>query len=81
MAISPNWSVNGDKTGMVGGLPSPESFEHWGAGGIYLWVDPVSELVGVYLSTAVEKTANDPVNAGWRNDLYSDAVTAAVVDP
>jgi CubicO group peptidase (beta-lactamase class C family) len=60
-----------------GGLASPASFSHGGAGGIYWWADPERELIGIYLSVAaiVAETAPD-----WRADLFVDAMTAAVED-
>jgi CubicO group peptidase (beta-lactamase class C family) len=75
------WSVHGNKTGWCGGLYSPEAFEHWGAGGTYVWADPVYDLVGVFFTVS-----RIPVSEGrnyrhpWRNDLFTDAATAAVVE-
>ncbi len=76
------WSVHGSKTGKCGGLYSPEAFEHWGWGGTYLWVDPRYEVVGVYFSAAPMPT-DMTVNwaKSWRSDVFTDAVTAAVVEP
>jgi CubicO group peptidase (beta-lactamase class C family) len=74
------WSVHGPKTGLAGSLYSSRSFEHWGAGGTYLWVDPEFEIVGVYFSsTVISEKISDSLKY-WRNDLFTDAVTAAVVD-
>jgi CubicO group peptidase (beta-lactamase class C family) len=56
-----------------GTLRSPKAFNHSGAGGVFLWVDPVYEMVGVYFS--VELEAHDT-----HQDLFMNAVTAAVVD-
>jgi serine-type D-Ala-D-Ala carboxypeptidase len=74
------WSLHGSKTGMCGGLYSPESFEHWGAGGLYFWVDPVYQLIGVYLSTDPVYLHPEVRNAPWRNDLFTDMATAAIVE-
>lgn len=76
------WSVHGSKTGFCGGLYSPQAFEHWGSGGVYCWIDPPSELVGIYLSSAPPTTgsAEDWAN-NWRHDFFTDAVTAAVMEP
>lgn len=63
------WGVEGDKKS-AGSLRSPRTFSHSGAGGTFLWVDPVYELVGVYFSAAREKS-----NA----DLFMNAITAAVL--
>jgi CubicO group peptidase (beta-lactamase class C family) len=70
------WSIHGRKTGLCGALYSAEAFEHWGNGGTYLWVDPVYAIVGVYFSIVPTGIYTDP----WRNDLFADAVTAAVMD-
>jgi serine-type D-Ala-D-Ala carboxypeptidase len=75
------WSVHGYKTGWCGGLYSPEAFEHWGAGGAYVWVDPTYDLVGVYLSTAEWGGEDQVYETAMRNDLFTDAATAAIVDP
>jgi CubicO group peptidase (beta-lactamase class C family) len=74
------WSIHGNKTGLCGTLYSPEAFEHWGAGGAYVWVDPLYDLVGIYLAAAPDPHS-DEGKAMWRNDIFTDAVTAAVVDP
>jgi CubicO group peptidase (beta-lactamase class C family) len=82
------WPVHGNGK-WAGSLYSQRTFEHGGAGGVYLWVDPVYEIVGVYLS--VESEGGIPprlrlpeVSEGifwkWRLDLFINAVTAAVVD-
>lgn len=74
------WSVHGDKVGGDGTLYSAESFEHWGAGGTYCWADPRRAVVGVYFSAipwVAEPGANIPK---FRNDIYTDMVTAAVLD-
>ncbi len=79
------WSVHGTKSGSCGGLYSAEAFEHWGGGGgSYLWVDPVYDLLGVYFAVAPAlgpSTKATDWAKGWRNDLFTDAVTAAVVEP
>jgi serine-type D-Ala-D-Ala carboxypeptidase len=73
------WSIHGNKTGLCGGLYSPDAFEHWGASGVYVWVDPTYDLVGVYFAIA-PNPHSDEGKALWRSDLFTDAVTAAVVD-
>jgi CubicO group peptidase (beta-lactamase class C family) len=66
------WGIRGNKK--AGGiLSSPRSFGHGGAGGIFLWVDPVYEIVGVYFSVV-------PTEIAWNTDLFVNAVTAAVAD-
>jgi serine-type D-Ala-D-Ala carboxypeptidase len=75
------WSVHGTKTGLSGGLISPETFEHWGSGGAYVWVDPVNGIVGVYLSTAPAGSSPEIYLNNWKTDLFTDAVTAAIVGP
>jgi len=75
------WSVHGNKTGWAGGLYSPESYEHWGSGGNYVWADPRYEIVGVYLSAATDYDSIDEFfQKSLRNDLFTDVVTAAVTD-
>ncbi len=72
------WSIHGRKTGWCGALHSPEAFEHWGSGGTYLWADPVYEVVGVYFSV-IPVPEGHPRFAELQ-DLFTDAVTAAVLD-
>ena len=58
-------------------LCSDRMFQHGGAGGVlvYLWVDPVYEIVGCFFSVShatkrIYREAN----------LFADMITAAVVD-
>jgi CubicO group peptidase (beta-lactamase class C family) len=73
------WSVHGGKRGWNGALCSWDAFEHGGGSGCYVWVDPVYEIVGVYFSIVHDPWSVD--RNAWRNDLFTDAVTASVVDP
>jgi CubicO group peptidase (beta-lactamase class C family) len=74
------WSVRGPKTGGCGGLYSSRTFEHWGAGGTYVWVDPEYEIIGVYFTSAPMKLKVLEAIKHLHNDLFTDAVTAAVED-
>ncbi len=72
--------VQGFYAGPINGaLPSEDSFAHSGMGGARFWVDPVNEIVGVYLSVM---TKVDPETGFQFSDfpLFQDMVTAAVVD-
>jgi CubicO group peptidase (beta-lactamase class C family) len=61
-----------------GSLSSNGSFSHSGSGGVSFWVDPVNEIVGVYLSVQLRATEQfDPI---WNYDVFQNAVTAAVAD-
>jgi CubicO group peptidase (beta-lactamase class C family) len=74
------WDIHGDKKAMYdGALYSPAAFQHSGAGGVNLWVDPAYELVGVYFSVVLGNTA-DGYHRVSPVDLFMNAVTAAVVD-
>ncbi|HEY6282759.1 MAG TPA: serine hydrolase domain-containing protein [Nitrososphaerales archaeon] len=72
------WSVHGNKAGLAGSLYSPSSFEHGGAGGIWVWVDPELEIVGAYFSSTVISLTLAESLKHWRDDLFIDAVTASV---
>lgn len=73
------WSIHGNKRApRDGSLYSPQAFDHHGAGGTYFWVDPVYESVGVYFSVALELI--DVGRTKECYDLFTNAVTAAVVD-
>ena len=72
------WSIHGPKTGWCGGLYSPEAYEQWGSGGVYLWVDPAYDVVGVYLGV-IPVPDTDPRYTQLQ-DLFTDAVTGTIVD-
>jgi CubicO group peptidase (beta-lactamase class C family) len=74
------WGIHGNGKWKYfdGSLHSPRAFNHSGAGGVYLWVDPVYEIVGVYFSVLAHIIPpNDPK---WCTDLFVNAVTAAALD-
>jgi len=75
------WTVHGygNWTYFDGSLHSPRSYAHGGAGGVYMWVDPVYEIVGVYFSVLADLIP--PFYPKWCADLFVNAVTAAVLDP
>jgi CubicO group peptidase (beta-lactamase class C family) len=65
------WSIQGNKRDEYGSLCSENTFSHGGAGGTFLWVDPVKELVGVFFS----------VYSHWDDcgtDLFSNMVMSAI---
>jgi CubicO group peptidase (beta-lactamase class C family) len=71
-----SWGLGWDAVGCkrssyYGTLRSTRTFLHGGSGGVYLWVDPVYEIVGAYFS--VQATEQ------WYADLFVNAVTAAIV--
>ena len=49
-----------------------------GSGGIYLWVDPTYDVVGVYFG--VIPVPETDLRYTQLQDLFTDAVTAAIVD-
>jgi CubicO group peptidase (beta-lactamase class C family) len=66
------WSVHGSKKASSdGSLHSPAAFDHIGAGGVSLWVDPVYDVTGIYFSVT---------QSAWCYDLFANAVMAAVID-
>jgi CubicO group peptidase (beta-lactamase class C family) len=75
------WSVEGDKRyPLRGSLDSPATFGHAGSGGIFMWVDPAYDLVGVYLSSLRNPHVDPESLSRWPTDLFMNAVTAAVLD-
>lgn len=62
-----------------GDLAPRGTYGHGGGGGVRLWVDPVNEIVGIYLGiiTRFHPRFEVPVTG---NDLYQNMVTAAVMD-
>ena len=49
-----------------------------GSGGVYLWIDPTYDVVGVYFGV-IPVPETDPRYTQLQ-DLFTDAVTAAIVD-
>jgi CubicO group peptidase (beta-lactamase class C family) len=71
------WEVQGEKRPKrAPSLRSARTFEHVGSGGTYLWVDPFSEIVGVYF--CLLRHGAPGLRPAWRGDLFIDAVTAAI---
>jgi serine-type D-Ala-D-Ala carboxypeptidase len=76
------FDVRGNKAGWNGALESLQTFGHGGAGAVDFWVDPFYQIVGVCFSAAPSiETSTREWAKYWRNDLFADAVTAAVVEP
>jgi CubicO group peptidase (beta-lactamase class C family) len=75
------WFVQGIRPyrHMNGTLPAHGSFGHSGMGGARFWVDPVNEIVGVYLGICTE-VDNDTGDQKTEFDLFQNLVTAAVSD-
>jgi CubicO group peptidase (beta-lactamase class C family) len=75
------WRVKGDtKTGYEGSLSSPASYSHQGAGGVSITIDPTYDLVTVYFSVAQGIMSPDYYRPKWSMDLFTNMVTAAVID-
>ena len=73
------WNIEENKKIVrFGSLWSQSTFSHSGAGGVNMWVDPVNEIIGVYLS--VELESREDGGHKWNLDLFVNAITAAVVD-
>jgi CubicO group peptidase (beta-lactamase class C family) len=74
------WDIHGNKKRAVrdASLYSPRAFSQGGAGGVWFWVDPAYEIVGVCFSILLERLPNgEPKQC---RDLFANAVTAAVCD-
>lgn len=68
------WDVKSNKKAKEhSSLTSPATFSHGGFGGVFLWVDPVYQIVGVFFSVHLQSQP-------WNADLFANAVTAAVID-
>lgn len=63
----------------VGSLTPKGTFYHMGAGGYQIWIDPVNEIVGVYLSVCLD-IDQETMEHHWNLDLFQNMVTAAVMD-
>lgn len=75
------WMIQGDErwrwTNST--LTPTGTFYHLGFGGHCLWVDPVNEIVGVYLSVCLD-IDEEATEHHCPMDLFQNMVTAAVVD-
>jgi CubicO group peptidase (beta-lactamase class C family) len=86
------WSIRGIKKSIGYGetLQSSRAFSHGGAGGVFLWVDPAYEIVGVYFSVTspggipkgvdIKSPFFGDAELMGRVDMLINAVTAAVMD-
>ena len=82
------WNVHGPKKSIGGAeaLSSDGTFSHGGLGGTFLWMDPACDLVGAYFSVQPKVDLLPGRDAlysellGRREDLFVNAVTAAVVE-
>jgi len=75
------WSINLEYKGQTYGeaLLSPTSYSHGGAGGVFLWIDPVREIVGAYFSVVMENKETDtPSMPVWNVDLFMNMVSASI---
>jgi CubicO group peptidase (beta-lactamase class C family) len=73
------WMVQGDAwwPWSHGTLQPVGTYYHQGASGCSLWVDPIHDLVGVYLSS-VDRDMADP-DPKWEFDKFQNMATAALV--
>lgn len=74
------WAVQHDERWLwvTSSLSPKGTFYHMGAGGHLIWVDPVNEIVGVYLSVCLDINQEN-FEHHWNNDLFQNMVTAAAV--
>ena len=73
------WDIPGTKRDlMYANLFSPRAYSHSGAGGSLLWVDPIYNIVGVFLS--VELTVRSDEQRCWAGDRFLNAIMASIVD-
>jgi len=74
------WAVQHDERWLwvTSSLSPKGTFYHMGAGGHLIWVDPINEIVGVYLSVCLDINKEN-LEHHWNNDLFQNMVTAAAV--
>lgn len=73
------WNIPGYKKYLgAGTLNSKETFDHSGAGGVVLWIDPVYEVVGVYLGVRINPGSNREIAGYW--ELVMNMITAAIAE-
>jgi serine-type D-Ala-D-Ala carboxypeptidase len=75
------WDVKGDKKPRYhGSLDSPAAYTHQGAGGVSILVDPAYGLVMVFFSVSAGVMSPDFYQPRWTMDLFTNMVTAAVLE-
>lgn len=76
------WFIRENKKVVAYGetLQSAQTFCQSGLGGIFLWVDPVYEIVGCYFSVDLGRITIAETYRSWCADLFINAVMAAIVD-
>jgi CubicO group peptidase (beta-lactamase class C family) len=80
------WSINAEFKGEVYGeaMLSLSSYLHTGGTGALLWIDPVYDIVGAYLSALINtlETVSPIVGdrKNWYADLFMNMVTASSDD-
>ncbi|MFV2038910.1 MAG: serine hydrolase domain-containing protein [Acidimicrobiales bacterium] len=62
-----------------GGLRRQGVIRHAGAGGIWTWIDPAEQIVGVVFEVVTEATV-DHIPTSWATHRIEDMVAAAVID-
>ena len=62
-----------------GGLRTLGSYDHGGYGGTFTWVDPATELAGVYFEVTLRMNEAQ-TEQYWNADLFQDVVASAVDD-
>jgi CubicO group peptidase (beta-lactamase class C family) len=62
-----------------GGLLSPGTARHGGAGGIHQWIDPALGIVGAYIEIVTEFDWETGPQS-WAAHRFEDVITAAVLD-
>lgn len=66
------WNVHGDKRDDSGCMRSPRAFDHGGAGGVRLLVDPEYEVVWVYFPVIT--------NILYTRNLFNNAVMCSIIE-
>lgn len=76
------WDVKGQKKPRYhGSLDSPTAFTHQGGGGVSILVDPAYDLITIYFSVARGIMSPERYRPEWSMDLFTNMVTAAVIEP
>jgi CubicO group peptidase (beta-lactamase class C family) len=77
-----SWFVRENKKAVAYGetLQSSKTFCHGGAGGVFIWMDPVHEIVGCYFSVDRNPITLAEAYKYSRADLFINAVTASIVE-
>jgi len=74
------WMIQGDEKWpyWTGSLQPRGTVYHQGIGASFLWLDPMNEIIGVYLTVATQADMAGTTEHNWDLDKFQNMVYAAI---